>query len=287
MNGVLRPYTAPDFGRFAGLVAELESWTPEQAEGMLGLFRNQLGAGFGDLVLLAEARGDLRGAVLLRPSPHHGYELVGGARPGPDRAEVGRLLLDTAQERASQAGSPGTYTFALKKYWPLDLLTDLGFRPVAQAEARRLSGPVGQAPPLPAGFQIMPYTERPDLGLLVQGERFYEDMWGHHLVDPEQYKADFDPQALHVLLFDDQNQLAGVCSAGVDGPTAWVSAPGIRPDVRTLGLQAPLLAHTTRAVQHLGVQTCTLQSWGEAPDVSEQYGALGFELIEAEVMVAR
>jgi ribosomal protein S18 acetylase RimI-like enzyme len=152
------------------------------------------------------------------------------------------------------------------------LLTDHGFEYLRSYYVMRRSfnGAV-EASPLPDGFRLMSYAERPDLRLFVELEAasfkdhfgwidtpIDEDIarWRHYI----ETAPDFDPNYWWVAMYGDEpagmimTQLESSIGEGV----AWVNSLGVKREYRKRGLASALLEQAFAAHQKRGAAAIAL-----------------------------
>ena len=274
-----------DIDALIGVIATLEGCTFDQARGFVTGLRESLGDAFEDSLVFAVQQQQIVGAVVLRPMPMGHCELFGGVPAHPERHDISLALLRGARVAAPDAVLA---TFASDLYWEVSALEPLGFKTVAQYQRLQATAPHLEEVALPAGFTVSSYAETPDLEGLVAGLRCYEDMWGHHRVDPTQVAvvlSNYDP-ALIWLARDAVGGIAGVCRATLDDGKAWIDAPGVRSDARGSNLHRALIGQALHALSARDAKTFTLESWGESASNSADYLELGFTVLESEAIVA-
>ena len=277
--------SAADIHALIGGVSTLEGCTPEQAAGFVASLRQSLGDAFEDSLVFALRELQVVGAIVLRPMPLGHLELFGGVPAHADRHAISLALL-----RGARAAAPNATlsTFASDLYWDISALEPLGFTEVAQYQRLHSTAPRLEPVILPDGYTISSYAEHPDLAGLVAGLRCYEDLYGHHRVDPTQVEASLSntDTALIWLARDALGAVAGVCRATLSDGRAWIDAPGVRIDARGLKLHSALLMHALHALSARDATAFTLESWGESAVVSAGFLEVGFEILEFEAIVA-
>lgn len=264
--------------------------TPAQPLELLPLFATLYGAPEDDFRPVAaglngawaarDRGGKLVGAVGLRPSPHQGAELMGGALPGPAQRETATALARTAQQTVGR-----TYAFAEPHLFPVEALEAAGYR--VAGFYRLLCGPTpnGTAP-TPDGARLLPLSAVPDLSIRVAGLATYQDRIGHHTPIPEHAgdgAGGSDP-ALSLIALDANGDAAGLCVAGASGEQAHIGSPGVRPDLRATGLRRALLLGVCALVRERGLEHVRVESWGDTPQELADDLALGLE-VEAETAI--
>ena len=277
--------SAADIAALISVVAALEGCSAEQAKGFVDGLRESLGDTFEASLVFSTQQQQIVGAVVLRPMPMGHLELFGGVPKHSNRHEISLALLHGARAAAPDAVLA---SFASDLYWDVSALEPLGFKAVAQYQRLQTAAPHLEQIALPAGFTISSYSQTPDLEGLIVGLRCYEDMWGHHRVDPAQVAAglsSYNP-ALIWLARDALGSVAGVCRATLSDGKAWIDAPGVRLNSRGFNLHRALLGHALHALSARGATTFTLESWGESETNSTDYLELGFQVLESEAIVA-
>lgn len=226
--------------------------------------------------------GKLVGAVGLRPSPHHGAELMGGAVPGPEQQEAATALARTAQQAVGR-----TYAFAEPHLFPVGALEAAGYG--GAGFYRLLSGPMptGSAQ-TPDGLRLLPLPDVPDLSTRVAGLATYQDRIGHHTPTPEHAEdgAGGSDPALSLIALDADGRAAGLCVAGVSGDQAHIGSPGVRPDLRATGLRRTLLLGVCVLVRERGLERVRVESWGDTLEELADDLALGLEVEEETAIYA-
>ncbi|MEF2276712.1 hypothetical protein V3W47_00260 [Deinococcus sp. YIM 134068] len=232
--------------------------------------------------LARDEAGEVLGAVGLRPSPAHGAELMGGARPGLRQAEVATALARVAREAAGRV-----YAFAETHLFPLTALKAAGYREVGAY--RVLVGPTPTASvPLPEGVRLLPIVDGLNLSTHVAAIATYEDRIGHHAATPEHTAPEvggFDPE-LSLIAVDTEGRAAGICSASTREGHAHIGAPGVRPDLRQTNLRAALLLGVCALVRARGLGEVWIESWGDTPEEVSQDLSLGLGVEVEEPILA-
>ncbi|MCP2014092.1 GNAT superfamily N-acetyltransferase [Deinococcus sp. HSC-46F16] len=229
-----------------------------------------------------DGAGKLVGALGLRPSPHHGTELMGGAMPGPEQGEAATALARIALEAVGR-----TYAFAEPHLFPAHALEAVGYR--VAGFYRLLCGPTpsGSAQ-TPDGLRLLPLAAVPDLSTRMAGLATYQDRIGHHTPAPEHAKdgAGGSDPALSLIALDADGRAAGLCVAGVSGDQAHIGSPGVRPDLRATGLRRALLLGVCALARERGLERIRVESWGDTPQELADDLALGLEVEEETAIYA-
>ena len=144
-------------------------------------------------------------------------------------------------------------------------------------------------PELPKGFSIKPYSELKNLRYLVEASNLcYSDMWGHREnTEPstieffqelqELYPNLYDPEG-SIIMFDSQNEIAGLCYARMVEKKKVIDSPGVRPGYRRLNLQTPLVQRSMLWLNTKAEGEFYLNTFGDSDEAIKQYETLGFEL---------
>lgn len=218
-----------------------------------------------------DAAGAVLGAVGLRPSPAHGAELVGGARPGAGHHEAARALAQTAREAGGRA-----YAFADGSLFTRAALEAAGYREVAAYRLLAGETPTAGAE-APAGLRLLPLADVPDLATRLGALACHEDRIGHHAVVPAAAgdgAGGFDSH-LSLIALDAEGRAAGLCRAAPEDGYARLDAPGVRPDLRQTSLRAALLLGVCARVRARGLAHVSVESWGDTPEELAADLALG------------
>jgi GNAT superfamily N-acetyltransferase len=275
-----------DLEAFAELVSQLEGCSLEQARGFIASLQKQLGESFEvSLVFVENLEGKALGAVLMRPTPKGSLELFGGVPKHAERQAISEALLRAAQVLGS---TQGLSTYATENYWDVAALEASGFTEVAKYQRLESTEIQLEGIELPIGFTLRSFAETSSLDDLVAGLRLFEDMWGHHHVDPESVAGSlrsYDPHDIWILK-DQESRVAGLCRGTLSDGAAWIDAPTIRSDLRGQGLHRALLTRTLETLKARGAVRFTLESWGEDAANSRDYLELGFALAEETPIVA-
>jgi GNAT superfamily N-acetyltransferase len=275
-----------DLEAFAEIVAQLEGCSVEGARGFIGSLQQQLGEGFeASLVFVDDLEEHTLGAVLLRPTPKGSFELFGGVPAHTERHAISDALL-----RASQVlgKARGVSTYATENYWNIAALEASGFKEVAKYQRLESTEIHLERIEWPTGFTLQSFAETSSLDDLVAGLKLFEDIWGHHHVDPEgvaENLASYDPHDIWILK-DQESQVSGLCRGTLSNGTAWIDAPGVRTDLRGQGLHRALLMRTLETLKARGAVRFTLESWGETAANSADDLEFGFLLAEETPIVA-
>ena len=187
---------------------------------------------------------------------------------------IGSRLIAWAIERASQniaSAPPEAQVSVASMIFMQDeagkqLLTDHGFKYLRSYYVmKRAFGAVIEATPLPDGFRLVSYAEKPDLRLFVELEAdTFKDHFGwidtpidedverwQHYIDTA---PDFDPNFWWIALYGDEpaglimSQLESSVGEGV----AWVNTLGVKREYRKRGLALAMLEHAFAAHQTRG-----------------------------------
>jgi len=149
-----------------------------------------LGCGADDLRPLlpqlasAWVAADGSGVIALRRTPRADLEVLGGARPAPEQAEVARSLL-----RAASASGAPLSAYADDTLLPGDVLRTLGWQRAGQFTDWRGALPILDVP-VPDELRVLPLTGVPSLNLRRQAQAAYADRLGHTLVSDADIVAD-------------------------------------------------------------------------------------------------
>ncbi|MEM7530691.1 MAG: GNAT family N-acetyltransferase [Chloroflexota bacterium] len=172
-------------------------------------------------------------------------------------------------------------------------LLSRGFEPVGHN--RFMDAPADveiDEPVWPEGFTVRTYRELGDLAFLAEGSnRCYTDMWGHreNLVPAsiERFEhhlkntpGSYFPDGIFVI-FDANNQLAGICFNRPEDNLNSIDSPGIVPEYRQLGLQRPLMQTSMRWLREQQAdRDFKLWTWGDFDEAVQIYQGLGFTLTD-------
>jgi hypothetical protein len=259
-------------------VTLLPATSPDAA---LPALATRLGCGADDLRPLlpqftaAWLAADGAGVIALRRTPRADLEVLGGARPGPQQAEVAAALL----RAASATGTPLS-AYADDTLLPGHVLQTLGWEQAGQYTEWR-----GPLPTLdtsvPAGLRVLPLAAVSDLTVRREAQGTYADRLGHTLVSdadivPGAHEA--DDRVGHIAL-DGAGRGVGICRAWLDGDTLTVGSPGVHPDLRHTALRHALLRATCDAARLHGAQRLVMQAWGDTPAATQADTDLGLQAV--------
>ena len=217
------------------------------------------------------------GAIMLRPSPAHGAEVMGGAFPGPAQHAAALALLS-----AALAIQPQLYAYAEAHLLPAGVLEAAGLRPVSAYT--RMSGPLPAAlPTVPNGLRIVPLSEVDSLQDRLAAQQTYSDLIGHTPVTAEASQPDLggSDDTLGRLAYDAAGMPAGICRVWLEGDMAKIGSPGVRPDVRAITLRRALLLSACGAARAADATRIEIDAWGdtEAERVNDQELGLIIEVL--------
>ncbi|WP_343759728.1 hypothetical protein [Deinococcus depolymerans] len=239
-----------------------------------------LGCGADDLrpllpQLTAAWVADDAGVIALRRTPRADLEVLGGARPGPQQAEVAAALL-----RAASASGTPLSAYADDALLPGDTLRTLGWEHAGQYTEWHGPLPTPEIS-VPAGVRILPLADAPDLTVRWEAQGTYADRLGHTLVSdtdivPGAHGA--DDRVGHIAL-DRTGRGVGICRAWLDGDTLTIGSPGIHPDLRHTALRHALLRATCDAARLRGVRQLIMQAWGDTPAETLMDTDLGLQAV--------
>lgn len=155
--------------------------------------------------------------------------------------------------------------------------------------------PVAELPPaeIPSGFVLRRYLElqNPDPAILVEAlNQCYKDQVGHHqnVTSADRFINYYGDQGIH-LLFDDGQNLIGICAAKPEGNTDetpvtdLLDAPGIVPEFRQGGHQRYLALTVMHWLRGQRSRPITLEYWGDDEKAIAIYRELGFELVRQQL----
>jgi mycothiol synthase len=193
---------------------------------------------------------------------------------------IGSKLIEWAIERASlniESAPPDAQVSVASSIYAQDeagkkLLTDHGFKYLRSfyTMKRDFTGPV-EVPPLPDGFRLVSYAEKPDLQLYAQLEAdSFRDHWGWidtpidqditrwtHYMDTA---PDFDPNYWWLAFYGEEP--AGLIMTQLDSSVgegvAWVNSLGVKREFRKRGLALAMLGHAFAAHQKRGAEAIAL-----------------------------
>jgi GNAT superfamily N-acetyltransferase len=275
-----------DLEAFAGIVAQLEGCSLQQAQSFSASLQKQLADKFETSLIFVEGlEGKVVGAVLLRSTPKGSLELFGGVPDQAERGAISEALLRAAQALGQKQGLS---TYATENYWDVAALQSVGFTEVTRYQRFESTAIHLEGIELPHGFTLSSFAKASNLDDLVAGLRLFEDMWGHHPVDPEgvaESLESYNPHDIWILR-DRAAQVAGLCRGTLSHGAAWVDAPAVRTDLRGQGLHRALITRTLETLKARGALRFTLESWGEVASNSADYLGLGFALVEETPIVA-
>ena len=193
---------------------------------------------------------------------------------------VGSRLIEWAIERGSQniaKAPPDAQVSISAQVFAQDrdgkqLLTRYGFNYLRSfyTMKRDLSGEIAPTP-LPDGFRLVSYAEKPDLRLYVtlEGDCFRdhwgwidtpveEDMerWQHYM----EIAPDFDPNYWWLAFFGDEpaGLITTQLESNVGDNVAWVLSLGVKREFRKRGLASAMLGHAFAAHQQRGAEAIAL-----------------------------
>lgn len=218
---------------------------------------------------------DGAGVIALRRTPRTDLEVLGGARPGPQQAEVAAALL-----RAASASGTPLSAYADDALLPGHVLQTLGWEQAGQYTEWR--GPLPTlSTSVPAGLRVLPLADAPDLTVRREAQDTYADRLGHTLVSdadivPDAHGA--DDRVGHIAL-DGAGRGVGICRAWLDGETLTVGSPGVHPDLRHTALRHALLRATCDAARLHGAQRLVMQAWGDTPAETQADTDLGLQAV--------
>jgi mycothiol synthase len=165
-----------------------------------------------------------------------------------------------------------------------------------------MSRPAGLAiapPQWPEGYSVCSFAKIQDLAILWQvcyGS--YGEQWGHgensrinRAKPPETTITDWlsgwEPKGENILLlFDPNNEVAGICRGLIGNAPAgkaaigWVDAPGVMRKHRHLALQKPLTLAMMHWLSERGQDAFELSSLGDSAATVDLYRAIGFNINE-------
>lgn len=215
------------------------------------------------------------------------------------RQGVGRALFAHVVERAQTVGATHILIYAKADDKAAHaFLEHNGLR--AKSDGWFMHAPANLSiatPQWPAGYSVRSFAEVQDLAILWQvcyGS--YGDMWGHgenSLINrakpPEatiiQWLSGWEPKGENIiLLFDPNNEVAGICRGFVGDATAdqaaigQVDGPGVVSKHRHLGLQKPLALTMMHWLRARGQAAFELSSFGDSAATIDLYRAIGFTL---------
>jgi hypothetical protein len=152
--------------------------------------------------------------------------------------------------------------------------------------------PVAELPAVasPSGYFIRRYPELGDPVLVVQAlGQCYKDMVGHNqnVTSADRYMNYYGEAGIH-LLFDENEQLIGICAGKPQGKTDergisdLLDAPGLIKEYRQRGFQRFLALTVMHWLREQDTRPITLEYWGDDEEVIAIYRGLGFELINEQ-----
>jgi mycothiol synthase len=245
-------------------------------------------------VWIAEMDGEFVGYGQVLPHPESHASIYVVVHPVQRRKGLGTRLLSLVLERARK-----TETHKI-------IVDTTGHNAASNAflqhhgfELAGTSGvmvaPVGELPlaELPQGYSIRRYLEmeNPDPALVVQGlDRCYKDQVGHHqnVTSADRFINYYGGQGIH-LLFDDEQNLIGICAAKPAGytdespPTDLLDAPGIVGKYRQGGYQRYLALTAMHWLRRQGSRPITLEYWGDDEQAIAIYRGLGFNVVRQQL----
>lgn len=244
----------PTFGKLYGC-------EPEQFHALTDQF---------DAAWTVSGDSGILGALVLRRTPAHGAELMGGAFPSPQQ-----MAAATALVQAALAVQPQLYAYAEDGFFPAAALAQVGLRPV-NAYVRLVGQlPLG-SPEIPDGFRVIPISQASGEHRLA-AQQTYSDRLGHTLVPPEVAAENFagTDDALGRIAYDAHGLPAGICRAARTEEQVFLETPGVRADLRGTNLRQALLFAVCEAAHKAGATHLTLEGRGDTEQERQQDEQLG------------
>jgi GNAT superfamily N-acetyltransferase len=218
---------------------------------------------------------EILGAIGLRPSPAHGSEVMGGAFAGSEQQQAATTLI-----QAALAVQPRLYAYAEVQFLPAEALNVAGLDPVSAYT--RMVGPLPIVlPEVSNGFSVARWSEA-NLEDRLAAQSSYSDRIGHTHVTAEAVALGLNDtdDALSRIAYDASGKPAGVCRASLNGEALSLGTPGVRPDLRGIGLRQALLLSVCQAARALGATQLILEGWGDRDSEQLEDKALGLVLEE-------
>lgn len=245
-------------------------------------------------VWIAELDGEFVGYGQVLPHPESHASIYVVVHPVQRRKGLGTRLLSLVLERARETETRKIIVDATGQNAASNaFLQHHGFKLAGTSGV--MVAPVGELPPveLPQGYSVRRYLEmeNPDPALVVQSlDRCYKDQVGHHqnVTSADRYINYYGNQGIH-LLFDEKDNLIGVCAAKPEGntdespPTDLLDAPGIIGKLRQGGHQRYLALTVMHWLRGQGSRPITLEYWGDDEKAITIYRELGFELVRQQL----
>lgn len=228
--------------------------------------------------------GETLGVLALRDTPTHGSEVMGGVVAGEQR-ETAALKLWQAALRVQ----PRLYAYADESYWTLEVFRQLGLTPYRAY--RMFSGVIPDlSASLPAGFELIPLSEVPDLATRRQAQEGYADLIGHTLVTDEAIipNAAGSDDTLGCLVFTALGETVGVCRVWKTEDGISLTVPAVLKDYRDQSLMQAMLSWVFEQAREQGLQQVTIESWGDDDGVLTALAKMGLERqVETRIYVSQ
>jgi hypothetical protein len=214
------------------------------------------------------------GAAALRASPAHGFELLGGAFPGARHVECATLLIRAALQHHAQL-----YAYAEPHLFPAVALEANGL--VETSAATQMTGLIPtEQPEVPAGYQVLSFTEITDRKTRIAAQRTYSHRIGHTAVPDAAGEKDFagSDDSLNQIALDERGNAVGICRVWLNNDESVMGTPGIHPEARDSGLRRVLLLSACQAARGAGATRLTLDAWGDTAEEREADEQLGLKI---------
>lgn len=246
---------------------------------------------------LAESGDALVGFVMIAPELEIGRCVAsGGVEKAYRRRGIGRGLLRTAVERASDIGGEVLHVqVAEESEQARRLLLSCGFTAARSYSTMRWDGMIQSAPELPDGFALRSFGGAGDLeGLTDLQNAVFGGSWGFSPNSVEDIEARLRLKtcdAAGVIFATDGDRLAGynwtLRTAVPGGSTGWICMTGVHPDYRERGVGRAIVLAGMLYLTRKGVKTVELDVDDHNVAAVEMYDSLGFRRVRRLVWFER
>ncbi|HET7566395.1 MAG TPA: GNAT family N-acetyltransferase [Gaiellaceae bacterium] len=260
-----RPFTAADFGAFAGLLNALE----HALTGHLGLVdaasvegwlqRSDLAR---DTLLIEENGAALAGVFVEARSPRGVF--AGVVHPEERGRGLGGRLIEFGERRLVEVGAEKAHAWAFgQDAAAQDLFAARGYREVRRFWDMAIE--LGDEPPAPAGVEVETFAGSDEAARAFHQalDEAFADHWEHHSSPFEQWwdekraAPDYDP-TLWFLVRDGDEVAAVVRNDPERMGGGYVGALGVRRPWRGRGYGRALLLHSFREFHRRGLRRVSL-----------------------------
>lgn len=247
-------------------------------------------------VWVAESGGQLVGYGVAFEQPSQRCTIYAIVHPSHRRKGLGSQLLELVLQRAREVDSKSILVYANEHNRASNqFLIHHDFQEVGSSGSMKLNtGEEKPAAEFPTGFTLKRHSEVNDPLILLRAlNECYLGMWGHQHNDNPSEEEQRSPRFLHyydaadiLLLFDEKNEITGICSLKSQGkqePNGELSdlldGPGIIQAYRDQRYQRQMVLAGIEHLRKKGTRPIVLEFWGDSEAALDIYRSLGFEMV--------